>query len=87
MLQDKSRSSAFRLSLLSAAIIGLPLAVSSQAVAQEQTDPAADASLEKIQVVGSRRVGRTVNDSPVPIDMTTCVLHSCVVWLLTTLWF
>ena len=69
MLQDKSRSSAFRLSLLSAAIIGLPLAVSSQAVAQEQTDPAADASLEKIQVVGSRRVGRTVNDSPVPIDI------------------
>ncbi|MDO6474699.1 TonB-dependent receptor [Alteromonas sp. 1_MG-2023] len=69
MLQDKSRSSAFRLSLLSAAIIGFPLAVSSQAVAQEQTDPAADASLEKIQVVGSRRVGRTVNDSPVPIDI------------------
>ena len=38
------------------------------AYAQEQTVEAAD-ELEKISVIGSRRLGRTVEDSPVPIDI------------------
>ncbi len=67
MQQERCISSKFRLSLLTAAVIGLPLSFSLQA--QAQTDTVANADLEKIQVVGSRRVGRTVNDSPVPIDI------------------
>jgi iron complex outermembrane receptor protein len=41
---------------------------SANAYAQEQTTEAAE-DLEKISVIGSRRLGRTVEDSPVPIDI------------------
>ena len=41
----------------------------SNAFAQQQSVEAADDSLEKISVIGSRRLGRTVEDSPVPIDI------------------
>ncbi|MBU3021474.1 TonB-dependent siderophore receptor [Aestuariibacter sp. A3R04] len=67
MQQEKCTQPAFKLSMVAAALIGAPLSLLSTTVlAQEQI---ADEDLEKIQVVGSRRVGRTVNDSPVPIDI------------------
>jgi iron complex outermembrane receptor protein len=70
MQQYKCNSRTFKTSLIAAAIIGLPLSfASSSAFSQTNSTADADAALEKIQVVGSRRVGRTVNDSPVPIDI------------------
>ena len=38
-------------------------------VSAQEASVAADETVERINVVGSRRVGRTVNDSPVPIDV------------------
>jgi iron complex outermembrane receptor protein len=43
--------------------------IGTNAFAQEQSVETADSSIEKISVIGSRRLGRTVEDSPVPIDM------------------
>ncbi|WP_395338553.1 TonB-dependent receptor plug domain-containing protein [Ningiella sp. W23] len=37
--------------------------------AQTNTEDSADEAVEKISVIGSRRAGRTVNDSAVPIDI------------------
>jgi iron complex outermembrane receptor protein len=70
MYQDKKQQgkfspTVFKLSLIAGAIAGMPMA--STAFAQEQTIDEQD--VEQIQIVGSRRVGRTINDSPVPIDI------------------
>lgn len=66
MSYTKCRTSVFKYSLIAGAIAGMPL--SSSVFAQQQ--PALDEQdIEQIQIVGSRRVGRTVNDSPVPIDI------------------
>ena len=48
---------------VSAALLG-----SMYASAAEQ-DTQAEANIEQISVIGSRRLGRTVEDSPVPIDI------------------
>ncbi|GAC17485.1 TonB-dependent receptor plug domain-containing protein [Paraglaciecola arctica] len=45
------------------------LLIGTNAFAQEQSVEATDSAIEKISVIGSRRLGRTVEDSPVPIDM------------------
>ncbi|MBU2979464.1 TonB-dependent receptor [Alteromonas sp. C1M14] len=70
MQQDKCKIRTFTPSLIAAAIVGLPLSfASSSAFSQTESTAASDEDLEKIQIVGSRRVGRTINDSPVPIDI------------------
>ncbi len=51
-----------------AAVCGSLLSVS-QAVIAEENAGAQDANIETISVVGSRRIGRTISDSPVPIDV------------------
>jgi len=66
MQQAKSNASAFKLSLIASAIAGMPFSTS--VLAQEQASVDVQ-DVEQIQIVGSRRVGRTVNDSPVPIDI------------------
>ena len=66
MQQAKINASVFKLSLIASAIAGISF--SSASFAQEQT-AIDEQDVEQIQIVGSRRVGRTVNDSPVPIDI------------------
>ena len=66
MQQAKFNASVFKFSLIAGAMAGMPF--SSSAFAQEQTS-IDEQDVEQIQIVGSRRVGRTVNDSPVPIDI------------------
>lgn len=46
-----------------------PLMFSAQSVQAQSAELSADDNVEKVSVIGSRRVGRTVNDSPVPIDI------------------
>ena len=66
MQQAKFNASVFKLSLIASAIAGMQFSTST--LAQEQTT-ADEQDVEQIQIVGSRRVGRTINDSPVPIDI------------------
>ncbi|MFY8274279.1 TonB-dependent receptor plug domain-containing protein [Pseudoalteromonas sp. SSDWG2] len=51
-----------------AATVGSLMSISNT-VAAEEAQSGAQEKIEKISVVGSRRVGRTINDSPVPIDV------------------
>ena len=67
MQQAKFNASAFKLSLIASAIAGMAFS-SSSVLAQEQAS-VDEQDVEQIQIVGSRRVGRTINDSPVPIDI------------------
>ena len=55
---------AFSLSVIAAALAGIPATVSAQV-----QDGVQEQDVEQIQIVGSRRAGRTINDSPVPIDI------------------
>lgn len=66
MQQAKFNASVFKFSLIASAMAGMPF--SSSVFAQEQAS-LDEQDVEQIQIVGSRRVGRTVNDSPVPIDI------------------
>jgi len=66
MQQAKFNASVFKFSLIAGAMAGMPF--SSSVFAQEPT-ALDEQDVEQIQIVGSRRVGRTVNDSPVPIDI------------------
>ena len=66
MQQAKFNASAFKLSLIAGAIAAIPFSTSPFAQEQQSID---EQDVEQIQIVGSRRVGRTVNDSPVPIDI------------------
>jgi len=66
MQQANFNASVFKLSLIAGAIAAIPFSTS--VMAQEQTN-IDEQDVEQIQIVGSRRVGRTVNDSPVPIDI------------------
>ncbi|SVB20287.1 uncharacterized protein METZ01_LOCUS173141, partial [marine metagenome] len=67
MQQAEFNASAFKLSLIASAIAGMAFS-SSSVLAQEQAS-VDEQDVEQIQIVGSRRVGRTINDSPVPIDI------------------
>lgn len=66
MQQAKFNASVFKFSLIASAMAGMPFSFS--VFAQEQAS-LNEQDVEQIQIVGSRRVGRTVNDSPVPIDI------------------
>ena len=66
MHDAKRNASVFKLSLIASVITGMSFSSSAHAQAQTSVD---EQDVEQIQIVGSRRVGRTVNDSPVPIDI------------------
>jgi iron complex outermembrane receptor protein len=66
MHDAKRNASVFKLSLIASVITGMSLSSSVHAQTQAGVD---EQDVEQIQIVGSRRVGRTVNDSPVPIDI------------------
>lgn len=66
MHDAKRNASVFKLSLIASVITGMSLSSSVNAQAQASVE---EQDVEQIQIVGSRRVGRTVNDSPVPIDI------------------
>ena len=64
MQQAKHSATVFKLSIIASAMAGL--AVSSPLHAQQQASEQAsfEQEVEQIQIVGSRRVGRTINDPP-----------------------
>ncbi|WP_137166734.1 TonB-dependent receptor plug domain-containing protein [Salinimonas lutimaris] len=64
MYKGNFSRSAFSLSVIAAALAGIPVTASAQT-----QDGAQEQDVEQIQIVGSRRAGRTINDSPVPIDI------------------
>ncbi|MFC4700823.1 TonB-dependent receptor plug domain-containing protein [Glaciecola siphonariae] len=67
------KASKFRVKKLAWLIACSPLAFAAPTAFAQSPDAsannAADSSVENISVIGSRRVGRTVNDSSVPIDI------------------
>jgi iron complex outermembrane receptor protein len=79
MQQAKHSAMVFKLSIIASAMAGLavssPLHAQQQAPVQLNSEQASseqasfEQEVEQIQIVGSRRVGRTINDSPVPIDI------------------
>ena len=66
MQKANSYAAVFKLSLVASAFIGIPFSTTLHAQDQAALD---EQDVEQIQIVGSRRVGRTINDSPVPIDI------------------
>jgi iron complex outermembrane receptor protein len=58
-----------KLSLITSAIALSGLSAMTFAPIVIAQEPAADEDMEKISIIGSRRLGRSIEDSPVPIDV------------------
>lgn len=65
----KHTQPSFRLKKLACIVACSPMLFTASHLQAQSQDVSADQAVENISVIGSRRVGRTVNDSPVPIDI------------------
>lgn len=65
----KHTQPSFRLKKLACIAACSPMLFTASHLQAQSQEVSADQAVENISVIGSRRVGRTVNDSPVPIDI------------------